>query len=1488
MNFPSINIQGNIISSEIIEKIRSEDIKYQQPSDFKLDKKNSVRDEIGFAWAAIRAHYTAFKIRAERLAEGESGVTSTRNSWMVPFFQELGYTLQFKPGAEQINLKSYHISHRAGNLNDFPVHIMGINDDLDKRRENGGPRLSPHALMQEFLNNTDHTYALVTNGRYLRLLRDATRLVRLSYLEFDLEKMMEEELYADFAILFRLLHATRMPQHPDNLEKSIIEYYHQESLASGSRIREKLSVAVESSIKLLANGFLIHPANTLLREEIQQKRLSSEGYYLLQLRLIYRFLFLIVTEERNLVYLDTKDPEVQRKRKVYYDFYSIERLRKLATRLHFVDGRKHDLWEGLKTTFQLFERSTVGENLGIKPLGSGLFSPAALGLLPELKLSNETLLKVIRHLTLFENEQMNWVRVNYSDLDVEEFGSVYEGLLEYDAVFTESNGQPVFSFVEGKGRSSSGSHYTPEELVKPLIKHSLEYIIEDKLKQKNKEEALLSIKVCDVACGSGHILLSAARKIATELACIRESLDSKADVQQPSPKYFRKAIRDVIKHCIYGVDKNPLAVELCKVALWLEAHNPGEPLGFLDHHIKCGDAIVGLAQREELDNGIADEAFKTLPGDDKEIANSYLKQNKSERKERETTGTQLKAEFDASVQGNVQEAMEEYGDFIKLPERTPEEIEAKQRSYNKFLNGKGYTFLKTMADTQVAQFFIPKTSANKDRLVNDAEFRQILRGYKSWQSQKTSYSVVIGQYQRFFHWFIEFPEVFQKGGFNCIIGNPPYLGAQKVTELLGDRVFSYLKEWYQVGGLADLVVYFIFRISDLLENGNGFSILTTSSINKGDSHKLGLKVLVDKNSLILNYVVRKRKWPGKASTHIAMLSGFKGYFSGVKYLDDKIVEAISSDFESISKGETTMPFELKMNEESSYIGSNFNGEGFIVEEAFVKNCLSKDEGYKEVLFKNLNGKEFNTSPTLKSHSYIINFKNFTEEQAKLYPICYNHLKETVYPERQLNKEKKLREKWWIYERTRDELYNAIGGNQRVLIRTQASKHNVFEFVPNEYIFNQKVVVFSFETFAHYATLNSSIHEIWFWRYSGDLGGTTLNYSPKISFYTFPIPTKLGPLNKIGESYHSLRRNIMAEINLGLTKTYNLFHSQHLTSVDIEKQSKQPREVCVKTHLDILKLRELHAQMDQAVLEAYGWQDIQLRHDFYEVEYLPENDRVRYTIHPEARKEILKRLLELNHKIHEEEVKAGLWDKKKPAKPKKKELKPVMDLQQSLFSDKFEEMVEFDLDTGIYTTRDAADITGISIDKIRRWFKELSDSSYEGIEGDSNLGADRLKISFHGLIELVVIGTLRENKFSLQKILKARTDLKNRTKTSYPFATKHIKKIDAAGSSIVFVAPKGTITLDGTGQYNLEIIREFFRHIEFNTAGLAERLFPSKGKGKIVVDPKVAEGKPSINGKSVWAEVVAKMYTGKESLPLLQEQYDLDKEEILAAVEYCTQ
>lgn len=1597
MQYSAINIQGNILTSDILEKIRIEDIKFQNHTDFDLDKNVSVRDEVGLAWSAIRAHWQAFSIRRDRLKETDTGTTETRQSWMIPFLHELGYDLE-KSNAEVINGKSYAISHRSVNRDHFPVHIQGINQSLDKRAEQGNTRLSPHALVQEYLNNHDNLYAIVTNGRFLRLLRDATRLSRLSYLEFDLERILEEDLFSEFALLFRVLHVSRMPQSQDEGESSILEYYHTEALASGSRIRERLSGAVEDSLKLLANGILKHENSEELRQKLDNEELSAAEYYLYLLRVVYRILFLLVIEERNLIYPEERDEELARKRNIYYQFYSVGRVTKLVQKSIYVNPRKTDLWQSLLVTFRIFESNDIGKAFGILPLGSGLFAPNALGTLINQSLDNQTILQVLKHLVTFENENGQLSRVNYADLDVEEFGSVYEGLLDYDPKLEKVNEQWVFSFVEGSGRSSSGSHYTPEELVKPLIQHSLDHIIKDCLETPEKrvsisspipktqaqEQALLSITIADVACGSGHVLLSAARKIALELARVRTNED------QPTPTAIRLATRDVIRSCIYGVDLNPLAVELCKVALWLEAHNPGEPLNFLDHHIKCGNAIVGLAHKEELEKGIANEAFKTLPGDEKEIASAWLKRNRTERKNHESKGsqdgTQLDTSYDERIDQELKEAQSQYEELIRFPEKTPQQIESKRRAYNQWLGSQGYLFLKTMADLQTAQFFYPKTEEYQNYLVTDADFRQMLGGKKGWTGKATAQATSEGVHRHFFHWFLEFPEVFEKGGFDCILGNPPFLGGQKLTGTFGNAFASYIRYEFAPIGSVDLVTYFFRRIFSIIRKGGFQSLISTNTIAQGSARVDGLGV-ISNNGGVINHAVRSMKWPGLAAVEVALVTVFKGDWRKSFVLQGNEVPQINTHLDD--QDYLGDHFSLIENQDKSFQGSIVLGKGFILNKSEAQELIRKSPKNKEVVYHYLNGQDLNNRPDQSSSRWVINFKNWplkrysspewselsSDHKSKLneqlikgaqvivapswyggpvacdYPDCIGIVESLVKPERtrwKLDKSghelieeyalrKPLPQNWWIYGEKRPKLYNSIKDLDKVIVVPRVSKYlNIGISLTESTVFSDATVIACYES-KLYSVFQSTLMEEWI-RKNGSTLETRMRVTPSESFESFPFPKDF---YNASQEHLELKLNIAKSTNWGLTEILNQLHNSKLPSaaeslpkkefekkygkeswslykhLELDKAGEISFEVAVQK---IKELRSLHKKMDQAVLEAYGWHRdlpkwgpaIDLAHDFYEVNYLPENDNIRYTISPEARKEVLKRLLLLNHERYEEEIRQGLH-KEKDAKAfyaqkglevpeevltlydkttrKKKSTQPKLaqpKLQADLFNQPLEEtMKEFGLNEGIYSIRDTADIIGQSYDKVRRWFLKLSEQQYEGLDGTAKQDIDRRRISFHGLVELVVIGTLLENKMSIRKIFEARSDLGIKTGKSYPFATNNVNKnLHKAGGVLIYDFLAGHVTLDGTSQFNLTLIEDFFEDIVFDSSGIAQRLLPSKGNKRIVIDPTIGGGKPAFKDfGGLHVDTIMSFYDGPDSMEDLMDNYGVSKEDIEAALAY---
>lgn len=1236
MNYPSIRIEGAIFSPDILDRL--EDAPGQRPIDFGLDTSAKVKEEIARAWADAQDYWRIFQRKLEPLKPASPATSETRNNWVVPLLGLLGHQLEYQARGVTINDKLFPVSHRTTNRGNTPVHIIGCREPagLDRKPEKtSGPRMSAHAMVQEYLNLKDELYGLVTNGLVLRLLRDSSRLVKLTYLEFDLERIFSEGLFADFAVLFRLLHASRLPQSIEDSSTCWLERYHQDSLDSGARIRSGLSKAVEQAILAFANGFLSQEANHELHEQIQSGQLTPDRYYQHLLRLIYRLLFLLVIEERGLVFpTDARSTH----REIYYRFYSLQRLRRLSERQHLANPRHRDLWLALLTTFRLFEAGGPGRKIGVAPLAGDLFDPEAIGPLATCTLGNDVLLGCLRSLGLYQHPDTSQnIRVNYAALNVEEFGSVYEGLLEHKPVFLTMAGRIEFAFAQGDTRAATGSHYTPDDLVQPLIKHSLDYLIAEKLQAANPEQALLSLRVADISCGSGHILLAAARRIATELAYVRTG------EEQPSPTAFRSAVRTVIRHCIYGVDLNPLAVELCKVALWLEAHNPGEPLNFLDHHIKCGNAIVGFTRREDLERGVPNEAFATLPGDDKETAALLRKRNKTERLEHESGQTRVE-EYSPEIKRQLDDILRDWRNLSALPEQTPEEIEVKKNRYQRFTRDQESLLIQQIAAIPIAQFYLEKSPENVHKFVTDAEYRRFLTGERHPQGQATAAAWARSVEKRFFHWFLEFPEVIEQGGFDCILGNPPYLGGQKLSSTYGHAFCGYMKWQYVPTGLSDLVVYFVRRIFTLLRSEGFTAFITTNSIKDGDIRKDGLEQVIKQGGMI-NMAVRGIKWPGRANLVVALVALHKGLWFGKRVLDGKDVPIINPFFED--SHDVSEPKALPENRNRLFQGSIFLGEGFLLSHQEADAMKSNNPRLAEVIFPVTNGHEINNQPDQAPGRKIINFFDWPLDKAQVYGEAFERIEQLVKPEREKVNRAARRERWWQYAERSTGLYNGIRGTDRCFAAAVVTKYLNFSSVPTNIVFTHKLYVFATDRWDLFAVVQSTIHEVWARKYSGSLK-QDLNYSPSLCFVTFPFPVnrwqKDHPhLAATGEHYHEHRRSLMLHLWLGLTDIYNLFHRRDLTPEHVAKVSKKSLEEAEVGFQGVLELRNLHRQLDTAIRDAYGWSDLHLGHDFHEVETLAENDRVRYTISPVARKEVLKRLLALNHQRAAEQAAA------KPAK-----------------------------------------------------------------------------------------------------------------------------------------------------------------------------------------------------------------------------------------------
>jgi gamma-glutamylcyclotransferase (GGCT)/AIG2-like uncharacterized protein YtfP len=1249
MNYPSIRIEGAILSPDILDRL--EDAPGQKPSDFGFNGGVKIKDEIARAWADAQDYWRIFQRKLETVKPDSPATTETRQQWIIPLLGLLGYQLDFQSRGLERNGKIYPISHRVSNRGLTPVHVIGCREPawLDRKPEKAALRMSAHGMVQELLTLQEELYGLVTNGRLLRLLRDSSRLVKLTYLEFDLDRIFTDGLFADFAVFYRLLHATRLPLSQETAADCLIERYHQDSLDSGARIRDGLSRAVEQAIRDFANGFLAHTDNDELRQAIINEGLKPDIFYQHLLRLIYRILFLMVIEERDLIFPSAADSS---KRSIYDRYYSLQRLRRLSEKGHLADRRRHDLWMSLKATFRLFEAGGPGEKLGIAPLAGDLFEAEAIGPLASCNLGNDVLLHCLRSLGLYQHPDTGQlIRVNYRALNVEEFGSVYEGLLEYQPIFSISGNKIEFDFEKGNQRAVTGSHYTPDDLVQPLIKHSLDYLIADKLKATDPEKALLSLRVADISCGSGHILLAAARRIATELAVARTG------EEQPSPKAFRAAVRDVICECIYGVDLNPLAVELCKVALWLEAHNPGRPLNFLDHHIKCGNAIVGFVHREELEKGVPDEAFVTMAGDDKETAASFRKQNKAER----TAKKQTKFEFSSEIKKQFDSISSNWRDLSNLPERTPEEIKAKKSRYFDFTQSRDAFFLNQIAAIPIAQFFIPKIPANQPRLITDEDFRQYLSGERHPQGQATAMAMATGHLEKFFQWFLEFPEIINQGGFDCILGNPPYLGGQSLSGNYGYPFCNYVKWEYAPTGLSDLVVYFVRRIFNLLRPNGFTAFITTNSIKDGDVRKDGLEqVLVNGGSI--NFAVRGIKWPGRANLVVSLVALHKGQWDGESVLDGRRVPAISAFLED--NQDSGEPKSHAENLNRVFQGSIIMGDGFFLSHDEAEVIKLRDKRLARVISPVTNGKEINSQPDQVPGRQVINFYDWPIEKSEKYCEAFKRVENLVKPER-LNNQRVSSLPWWQYERSRAEVYRSIELLKHCFVAAATTKHLNFSKMPTNYVFSHALYIFATDRWDLFAIVQSTLHEVWARKYSGSLE-TRLRYSPSDCFETFPFPEGLWQtvntlLSEIGERYHEYRRTLMLQLWLGLTDVYNLFHARDLTPALVAKVSKKPENEAGIGYQGILELRKLHRELDEAVRDAYGWSDLDLDHNFFEVETLPENDRVRYTVSPTARKEILRRLLSLNLQ------RAATQAEKKPVKKKRGKKNDTPDGQQELFS-----------------------------------------------------------------------------------------------------------------------------------------------------------------------------------------------------------------------------
>ena len=763
--YQSVRIEGGLLGPDLLDQLFAGELPGQRAADFGLAAKRNLTDEIASAFTDARALWGVFQHRLERLKPDDLATKVTTDAWVVPFLGLLGYELLPIAKAHEVDGLSFPISHRAGEAAEAPpVHLVGARQELGRVPATGRPRMAPHSLVQDYLNRTENLWGIVTNGLTLRLLRNCTFVRRQAYVEFDLAGMLEEQRFQDFVALFRLLHRTRLPRGVEDAGDCLLEKYYAHSLEQGGRVREHLRDGVEQCLTMLANGFLRHPQNDDLRRRIapactDSDLITPENLYRQLLVLVYRFLFLLVSEDRGLL---SADP-------LYREHYGIARLRRLLDhRAAFTDH--DDLWQSLRVLWYVLASEQAQPGLSNQPMASVLGLPVLNGdlfaaqAIDGCTITNRELLEALWRLTWYQEGTTRVPRrVNYAALDVEELGSVYESLLEFHpAVHVDHAGRPSFRFVTGSERKTTGSYYTPPELVGELIKSALEPVISDRLSSCTKKEArrkaLLSIRVCDPACGSGHFLLAAARRLGRELARVDTGED------EPAPERVREAIREIVSHCIYGVDKNPLAVDLCRVALWLESHTADKPLTFLDHRIRPGDSLVGVLDLAVLKAGIPDKAFDPLEGDDKATARELARRNREER-----GGTRDLQRWNPDTL--LQDLNRQSRALDEIADDSPGAIHRKKDLYQRERSSPAWQRQKQACDLWTAAFFQPLQPDQP--AITTARLAENMAG-NTIDGRLSGIARTFSDLQPFFHWPLEFPEVFADGGFDAILSNPPW------------------------------------------------------------------------------------------------------------------------------------------------------------------------------------------------------------------------------------------------------------------------------------------------------------------------------------------------------------------------------------------------------------------------------------------------------------------------------------------------------------------------------------------------------------------------------------------------------------------------------------------------------------------------------------------------------------------------------------------
>ena len=793
-----------------------------------------------------------------------------------------------------------------------------------------------------------------------------------------------------------------------------------------------------------------------------------------------------------------------------------------------------------------------------------------------------------------------------------------------------AGGTPVLQPTDERRRS--GSHYTPRSLTEPIVSEALRPILE-RLGPDARPENILDLKVLDPATGSGAFLVESCRQLSARLVEAWSVHGGPPDLPADEDELLH-ARRLVAQQCIYGVDKNPMAIDLARLSLWLVTLAQDHEFTFIDHALRPGDSLVGLTRKQI-------EGFHW----DAEAPRFQF-------------GTEtIEVQRHVARVSELRQFIRELGD--QAPEHELRDLldEAELEIRN----------VRRVANLVLTAFF--EGGKPKERESKRVMYANLLLAE---DQAPTAAPVPTKLPVAPLYWELEFPEVFEREnpGFDAIVGNPPFAGKNTVAAAHAAGYPDWLKQVHSEShGNSDLVAHFFRRAFNLLRDRGTLGLIATNTIGQGDTRSTGLHWICKHEGHI--YRARRRlKWPGEAAVVVSVIHAAKGAYSGRRTLDGHDVETISA-FLFHSAGHDD-PARLKPNAGKSFQGSIVLGMGFTFDDTDkngvatplgeMQHLIDADLHNREAIFPYIGGEEVNTSPTHAYHRYVINFRDWPLNRADLgatwrdadddtrrqwrrdgivprdypepvaadWPELLAIVQAKAKPERDVQNRKALRERWWHYAEKRPGCYAAIAGLDRVLVISRVGQQAAFTFLRAHMVYAESMIVFPFTTHATFCALQSRPHEIWA-RFFASTLEDRLRYTPSDCFETFPFPENWEThpaLEVAGEAYYDFRAALMVENDAGLTRTYNRFH---------DPDERDPR---------IARLRRLHAAMDRVVLDAYGWTDITTDCEFlldYEIDeetWGKKKKPWRYRWSDEVRDMVLARLVVLNAQRAAEERIAG--------------------------------------------------------------------------------------------------------------------------------------------------------------------------------------------------------------------------------------------------------